>query len=170
MGVKPKAELTVDDLTPKQEKFCHELIANWGVKNKKDIVKEVYGEKGKEMTDSSASAIGARLTNRKLNPHVCMFLDKLKKQEEAKYTDKLRRHKRFEYYANKAAKKEQFAAAINAEYRSGQIAGMFVDKKEVTVSGLEGMSREQLEKKLDELSKKIDGHNAKTIEAIEVDG
>jgi hypothetical protein len=41
---------------------------------------------------------------------------------------------------------------------------MFVDKKEVRVSGLEGMSREELEKKLEELSKKIDGHNAKTIE------
>jgi hypothetical protein len=39
-----------------------------------------------------------------------------------------------------------------------------VDRKEVTVSGLEGMSREQLEKKLEELSNKIDGYNAKTIE------
>jgi len=50
------------------------------------------------------------------------------------------------------------------EYRSGQLAGAYVDRKEVTVSGLEGMSREQLEKKLEELSNKIDGHNAKTIE------
>ena len=53
---------------------------------------------------------------------------------------------------------------INAEYRSGQLAGAYVDRKEVRVSGLEGMSREQLEKKLKELSDKIDGHNAKTIE------
>jgi len=42
---------------------------------------------------------------------------------------------------------------------------MYVDKRELTVSGLEGMSRVELEKKLQELSKKIDGHNAKTIEA-----
>ena len=47
----------------------------------------------------------------------------------------------------KAEKEKQFAAAINAEYRSGQLAGAYVDRKEVTVSGLEGMSREQLEKK-----------------------
>ena len=53
---------------------------------------------------------------------------------------------------------------MNAEYRSGQLAGLYVDKKEVKVSGLEGMSRAELEKKLKELSNKIDGFNAKTIE------
>jgi hypothetical protein len=169
MGAKPKHELTIDDLTAKQEKFAHELVSNWGIKNKKDIVKEIYGDKDKVMTDSSASAIGSRLTNRKINPHVCMFIDKLKQAEENKYKDKLRRHKRFEYYANKAAKKEQFASAINAEYRSGQMEGLFVDKQQISVSGLEGMSREKLEKKLEELSKKIDGHNAKTIEAKVID-
>lgn len=169
MGQKPKHELTVDDLTPKQEKFARELIANWGTKNKMDIVKEVYGEEGKEMTTASASAIGSRLTNRKINPHVCMFIDQLKQEEEKKYSDKLRRHKRFEYMANAAMKKEQYAAAINAEYRSGQIANLFVDQKQITVTGMEGMSREELEKKLEELSKKIDGHNAKTIE-VQSDG
>ncbi|HAT63722.1 MAG TPA: hypothetical protein DCS66_03845, partial [Flavobacteriaceae bacterium] len=51
----------------------------------------------------------------------------------------------------------------NAEYRSGQLAGQYVDRKEVRVTGLEGMSREELEKKLKELSNKIDGYNAKTI-------
>ena len=78
--------------------------------------------------------------------------------------DNLRRFKRFERLSDKAEKKEQFAAAINAEYRSGQLAGSFVDRKEVRVTGLEGMSREELENKLQELSEKIDGHNAKTIE------
>ena len=38
-------------------------------------------------------------------------------------------------------------------------------RKEVRVTGLEGMSREELENKLSELSQKIDGYNAKTIEA-----
>ena len=63
-----------------------------------------------------------------------------------------------------ASEKKQYAAAINAEYRSGQLAGAYVDRKEVTVTGLEGMSREELENKLKELNKKIDGYNAKTIE------
>ena len=78
--------------------------------------------------------------------------------------DNLRRFKRLERLADKAEKKDQYAAAINAEYRSGQLAGAYVDKKEVRVTGLEGMSRDELEKKLQELSTKIDGYNAKTIE------
>ena len=53
---------------------------------------------------------------------------------------------------------------MQAEFRSGQLAGLYVDKREVKVSGLEGMTRLELEKKLKELSKKIDGYNAKTIE------
>ena len=83
--------------------------------------------------------------------------------------DNLRRFKRFERLADKAEKKDQYAAAINAEYRSGQLAGAFVDRQEVRVTGLEGMSREELEEKLKELSNKIDGHNAKTIEVETID-
>lgn len=170
MGQKAKKDLTIDDLTMKQQLFVDKLIEHWGQKHKKDIVKEVYGEEGKEMTDASASAIGGRLTNRRLNPHVVAYLDKRKAEAVAFYErDKLRRYKKLEYYANSAAGDKQWASAINAEYRSGQLAGMYVDKRELTVSGLEGMSRVELEKKLQELSKKIDGHNAKTIEATTIE-
>jgi hypothetical protein len=84
--------------------------------------------------------------------------------------DNLRRFKRLERLANKAEGKDQYAAAINAEYRSGQLAGAYVDKREVKVTGLEGMSREELENKLQELSQKIDGYNAKTIEVESKEG
>ena len=164
MGQKPRHELTIDDLTPKQQMFVDKLIEHWGQRNKMDIVKEVYGEPGKEMSDKSASAIGSRLTNRKIHPHVVAYLDKKKAEAVALYEkDKLRRYKRFEYYANSAAGDKQWASAINAEYRSGQLAGLFIDKRELTVNGLEGMNRAELEKKLEELSKKIDGHNAKRL-------
>ncbi len=92
-------------------------------------------------------------------------MDKLYKEECAKYEgDNLRRYKRFERIALKAETDKQYAAAINAEYRSGQLAGQYIDRKEVKVTGLEGMSREELETKLKELSNKIDGYNAKTID------
>ena len=84
---------------------------------------------------------------------------------KAKYEkDRLRRYKRLEKYADAAYSDKQYASAINAEFRSGQLAGLYVDKREVKVSGLEGMSRAELEKKLTELSNKINGFNAKTIE------
>ena len=170
MGQKAKKDLTIYDLTMKQTLFIDKLIEHWGQKNKMDIVKEVYGEPGKEMSDKSASAIGARLTNRRINPHVVSYLDKRKAEAVAFYEkDKLRRYKRLEYYANSAAGDKQWASAINAEYRSGQLAGMYIDKRELTVNGLEGMSRAELEKKLQELSKKIDGHNAKTIDIASIE-
>ena len=96
---------------------------------------------------------------------IAKYFDKLFDREVKKYeSDNLRRYKRLERISDKAEKDKQYAAAINAEYRSGQLAGAYVDRKEVRVSGLEGMSREQLETKLKELSDKIDGYNAKTIE------
>jgi hypothetical protein len=54
-----------------------------------------------------------------------------------------------------AIDKNQFNAAINAEKQIGQMAGFYVSKSEVNITGLEGMSREQLEKRLDELERKI---------------
>ena len=83
------------------------------------------------------------------------YFDKRFQKELKMYQgDNLRRFKRLDRLADKAEKKDQYAAAINAEYRSGQLAGAFVDRREVRVTGLEGMSREELEKKLKELSQK----------------
>ena len=79
------------------------------------------------------------------------YNQELKKHEG----DKLKKYKRFETLSKKAEDKKQYGVAVNAEYRSGQMAGMFVDKKEVKHVGLEGMSREQLEKRLSELEGKI---------------
>ena len=39
--------------------------------------------------------------------------------------------------------------------RAGQMAGMFIDKKEITHNTLEGMNREQLEERLQQLEQKI---------------
>ena len=48
---------------------------------------------------------------------------------------------KIERFVDSAAENKQYSAAVNAEYRSGQLAGLYIDKKEVKVSGLEGMSR-----------------------------
>ena len=59
--------------------------------------------------------------------------------------------------------KNQFNASINAQFRAGQMAGLFIDKREINVSGIEGMSRESLEKRLQELESKIN-ENKKIID------
>jgi len=162
MPLKSKALRTEQDLTPKQRKFIDILVANWGEMTKGEALKKA----GYECKNhKNYSDIASRLTSRKFSPHVVKYLDKKLEKASAKYEkDKLRRYKRLEKYADGAYADKQYASAINAEYRSGQLAGLYVDKREVKVSGLEGMSRAELEKKLSELSNKIDGFNAKTIE------
>ena len=86
------------------------------------------------------------------------YLDKKYEEEVNKFSkDKLKRFRRLDKLSKEAEKNKQFNVSVQAEYRSGQLAGMYVDKREVTVSGLEGMSRDELENKLKELSTKIDG-------------
>jgi phage terminase small subunit len=162
MALKAKALRTVDDLTPKQRKFVDILVANWGEITKAEACKRAGYE---AKNDKNFSDIGSRLTLRRHNPHVVKYMDQQLEKAKAKYEkDRLRRYKRLEKYADNAFADKQYASAINAEFRSGQLAGLYIDKKEVKVSGLEGMSRAELEKKLTELSNKIDGFNAKTIE------
>jgi len=164
-GLKKKELRTEDDLTLKQKNFIQIYVKNWGNITKADAAKQAGFECKNE---KDYSTIASRLTNRKLNPHVVKYMDKIYKEECAKYEgDNLRRYKRLERIALSAEADKQYAAAINAEYRSGQLAGQYVDRKEVKVTGLEGMSREELENKLKELSDKIDGYNAKTIEVVE---
>ena len=160
--MKKNALKTEHELTPKQRMFVEILVQEHGNITQAEALKRAgYECKNIENARSYAS----QLLNRKVNPHIAKYYDKRFDQEVKKYeSDNLRRYKRLERIANSAEKEKQYAAAINAEYRSGQLAGAYVDRKEVTVTGLEGMSREQLEKKLEELSNKIDGYNAKTIE------
>jgi len=161
-GLKKKTERTELDLLPKQKMFVEIYVKDWGSITQAEALKRA----GYVCTnEKDYGSVASRMLSRKHSPHIAKYFDKLFEKEIKKYEgDNLRRYKRLERISDKAEKDKQYAAAINVEYRSGQLAGAYVDRKEVTVSGLEGMSREQLEKKLEELSNKIDGHNAKTIE------
>ena len=59
----------------------------------------------------------------------------------------------------------QMGPAINAEYRRGQLAGFYVDRKEVVTASLDNMSRPELEAKL----KEIRDHNVINGESIGVE-
>ena len=148
-----KSLKTVTDLTPKQKAFVDVLVANWGQMSKADAVRQAGYE---TKSPNGAHEIGSRLTNPDKNPHVVRYLEnKLLKEKSIYEKDKLRRYKRLEYLSNKAESKGQIGVAVNAEYRSGQMANMCVNQTEVKHVGLEGMSREQLEKRLGEIEKKI---------------
>jgi len=162
-----KIDRSEKDLTPKQRLFVDILVANWGEISYADACRQAKYECKNE---SDYSAIASRLMNRRLNPHVAKYLDQQYEKEVNKFSkDKLKRFRRLDKLSKKAEENKQFNVSVQAEYRSGQLAGLYVDKREVKVSGLECMSRDELENKLKELSNKIDGYNAKTIEAETTD-
>ena len=162
-----KIDRSEKDLTPKQRLFVDILVAHWGEISYADACRQAKYECKNE---SDYSAIASRLMNRRLNPHVAKYLDQQYEKEVNKFSkDKLKRFRRLDKLSKEAEKNKQFNVSVQAEYRSGQLAGLYVDKREVKVSGLEGMSRDELENKLKELSNKIDGYNAKTIEAETTD-
>ncbi len=153
MAGKKNVLKTTIELTQKQRSFVDILVENWGKISKVDAAKQAgYQSKKPEGPVETAS----RLTNPALNPHVCRYLEKRLSQELQIYEkDKLRSYKKLEDYGERAAGKSQFTAAINAEFRKGQMAGFYVDRREIKHLGLEGMSREALEKRLAELEQKI---------------
>ena len=152
MASKPIALKTDKDLTKKQKAFITLLVKNWGTISQTDAaVKAGYGS-----NERSAAVMASKMLDSKVNPHIVRALEnKLAKELEKYEKDKLRRYKTLERLRDGSEKKGQYTAAINAEFRSGQLAGQYVDKKEITHNTLEGMSREQLESRLKELEDKI---------------
>ena len=147
------------DLKEQQKKFVDILVENWGQISKVDAAMKA-GYKSKTESGKPYDQ-ASRLLNPDINPHICRYLEKKLSEEQEKYEkDKLRRYKTFERLRNGAEMKGQYTGAINAEFRAGQMAGMFVDKKEITHNTLEGMSREQLEERLQQLEKKIGDSSA----------
>tara|TARA_R100000664_G_C2718255_1_gene112581 strand:+ start:278 stop:775 length:498 start_codon:yes stop_codon:yes gene_type:complete len=152
MGSKLIENRTEKDLTAKQKKFLKLLVKNWGSISQVEAAQKAgYGK-----TYRSSASIASKMLDSSVNPHITLALENMLAKEQEKYEkDKLRRYKTFERLRDGAENKGQFTASINAEYRSGQLAGLFVDKKEIQHSTLEGMSREQLEQRLQELENKI---------------
>lgn len=152
MGSKPIALKTEKDLTTKQKTFLKLLVKNWGLISQTEAaIKAGYGK-----NEKSAAVMASKMLDPKTSPHIVRVLEKMLSKESEKYEkDKLRRYKTFERLRDGAETKGQYTAAINSEYRSGQLAGLFIDKKEIQHSTLEGMTREQLETRLQELENKI---------------
>ena len=144
---------STNELTLKQKAFVDIYVSNWGEISKVEAAKRAGYKSNKP---EGPTEIASRLTDPNKNPHVVRYMEMKYNQELKKHEgDKLKKYKRFETLSKKAEDKKQFAVAVNAEYRSGQMAGMFVDKKEVKHVGQEGISREELEKRLSELEGKI---------------
>ena len=140
-------------LTAKEWTFVTELVSGDGRTTMKDAaIKAGY-------KPSSASVMAWKLTNPDINPHVVAAIQAYRAELASKYNTSYERHMRdLQTIRDKALDAGAFAAAVQAEYRRGQALGtIYVERKEIRHGTIDSMSKEEVQRKLDELKKLYGG-------------
>lgn len=159
-------------LNAKEWKFVTELVTGDGrVTMKEAAIRAGY-------TETSASVMAWKLTNPEINPHVVAAIQEYRAQLNSKYNTSYERHMRdLQMIRDKALEAGAYAAAVQAEYRRGQALGtIYVERKEIRHGTIDSMSKEEVQRKLDELRKLyggppptalIDAQSGQVIESID---
>ena len=136
-----------DRLTPKQIKFC-----------------VLFVEQGDELTAKEcaiqagyAESVAVKTASElRKKPHVAEYIRELRNQEEKKYEVNLHRHlKRLDQLSKGAEDKGNWNAAVQAEKSRGQVAGLYIDRKEIMHGSIDQLSREEVDKLLTDMDKKL---------------
>lgn len=159
-------------LNAKEWKFVTELVSGDGrVTMKEAAIRAGYKE-------TSASVMAWKLTNPEINPHVVAAIQAYRAELNSKYNTNYERHMRdLQLIRDKALEAGAYAAAVQAEYRRGQALGtIYVDRKEIRHGTIDSMSKEEVQRKLDEIKRLyggppptalIDAKSGEVIETIE---
>lgn len=140
-------------LNAKEWKFVTEYVSGDGrVTLKEAAIRAGY-------KDTSASVMAWKLTNPEINPHVVAAIQAYRAELNSKYNTSYERHMRdLQLIRDKALEAGAYAAAVQAEYRRGQALGtIYVDRKEIRHGTIDSMSKEEVQRKLDELKKLYGG-------------
>ena len=135
-----------ENLSPKQKAFVEIFCAENGRLTPTECAKQAgYSEK-------SATAAACNLRNPKYYPKVVEAIENLQREyAEATKVDVIRHSRELARLREKAVENGQLGPAVVAEYRRGQLAGFYVDRKEVVTASLDNMTRKELESKLKEI-------------------
>ena len=134
-------------LTPKQEKFAQAVAS--GTSLKEAAVLAGYSHK-------NASRAGAFLANNE--PLVQRRIQELQNRGAAKATLTLVNHlENLEKLRDQAVSNNAFGAAVTAEINRGKAAGLYVDRKELTVNKTSDMTKLQIIERIKELHEQSGG-------------
>ena len=148
------------ELTPKQRAFVEIFVKENGRLTQTECAKQAgYSEK-------SAVSQACNLRNPKYFPKVVIAIENLQREyAESSKIDFVKHARELSRLRDIAVTNGQLGPAVQSEYRRGQLAGFYVDRKEVVTASLDNMSRPELEAKL----KEIRDHNVINGEAIGVE-
>ena len=147
-------------LTQKQRKFVILLTHYEGTKSASQCAFEAgYSRKRAKVT-------AAELRNPKMYPEVAKQLKKKSVHTLKNIRYKERHLSIMARLRDAAAGAGNFNAAVAAETRRGQVAGYYIDKKEIKTGSIDQMSREETEAKLKEIMQQfsIDGDYEELLE------
>ena len=136
-------------LTRKQEKFVKELVSNDGTITMTEAAERAG------YTSKSAPVRASQMTNPHISPHVCAAIKKYRDELDSKFGVTYQRHVRdLQRIRDMAIENGAYSAAVQAEYRRGQAQGdIYVSKSEVRHGSIDSMSKEEVQKALDELKR-----------------
>lgn len=140
-------------LNDKERKFVEEYVSGDG----RVTLKEAAIRAGYMV--GSASVMAWKLTNPKVSPHVVIAIQRYRAELASKYNTSYDRHMRdLQEIRDKALAAGAYGAAVQAEYRRGQALGtIYVERKEIRHGSIDTMSKEEVQRKLDELRKTYGG-------------
>ena len=145
-------------LTQKQHKFVLEYVMADGMRTISECALAAgYSEK-------SASDIGSKLLRK---PHVMKAVNKQIAERDEKYGIKYERHLRsLAQIRDKALDPDNLnlSAAVQAEFRRGQVGGLYINRTEVRHGSIDAMSKEDVLRALNELRGNVINGTAEVVE------
>ena len=150
-------------LTQREWTFVQELVAGDGTVTMKECALRAG------YPPNSAKVYAWRLTNPEISPHVVAAIQEYRAELAAKYGTTYERHmKDLQLIRDKALEAGAYGAAVQAEYRRGQALGtIYVERKEIRHGTIDSMSKEEVERKLQEIKNLYGGPPPQAILDVE---
>ena len=140
-------------LTPQEWKFVEEFVAGDGhVTLKEAAIRAGYSEVW-------AKNRARELTDPEVCPHIVAAIQERRRELGEKYATTFERHMRdLQIIRDQALQAGAYGAAVQAEYRRGQALGtIYIDRKEIRHGTIDSMSKEEVQRKLEEIKRLYGG-------------
>ncbi len=140
-------------LSPQEWKFVEEFVAGDGhVTLKEAAIRAGYSEVW-------AKNRARELTDPEVCPHIVAAIQERRRELGEKYATTFERHMRdLQIIRDQALQAGAYGAAVQAEYRRGQALGtIYIDRKEIRHGTIDSMSKEEVQRKLEEIKRLYGG-------------
>lgn len=136
-------------LNERQQKFCELYVSRDDLSHS-------------EMAEAAGYPKSRSVVSRLLQiPAVVAYIKKLRAELNAKYEVTFENHvRKLAEIRDLAMQNGAYAAAVSAEKHRGQVAALYVDRKEILHGRLDQMSREDVMKEIAKLKEEFPGLNA----------